>query len=408
MRANPRDLLLSWFNTALIAVGGRRCVKAAVSRRSFHSRVSLIAIGKAAVAMAQGAHDGLGDQIEAGFIVTKHGHDGPLPWPVLTAGHPLPDQASLDAGDALLTFINRIPQKNEVLFLLSGGASSLVEVLAPGLGLAHLRQLNKWILGSATDIVSANELRKRLSMIKAGRLAQTLMPHAVVCLTISDVPGNDPRSIGSGLLVMSGGFNPPDSLPVQVSEMIERTPNAVPSAGFDHVQTEVIATIEDARVAAANAARSAGFEVQLHEPLLAGDILIVGPQLAGVLKASQPGQVNVWGGETTVRLPPQPGRGGRNQSLALAAAIALDGANSQYLLTVGTDGSDGPGDDAGALVDSGTVQRGEAVGYNARKALASADAGPFLEASGDLITTGPTGTNVMDLVIGITDFNETE
>lgn len=352
--------------------------------------------------MAQGAGDVLGDQIEAGFVVTKHGHEGPLPWPVLTAGHPLPDQASLNAGDALLAFIGRLPEENEVLFLLSGGASSLVEVLAPGLGLAHLRQLNEWILGSATDIVTANELRKRLSMIKAGRLAQRLAPRAVVCLTISDVPGNDPCSIGSGLLVMSGGFEPPDSLPDRVLDIIKRTPNAAPSAGFDHVQTEVIATIEDARMAAANAARSEGFEVRLHDPLLAGDVLLVGPQLAGVLKTSPPGQVNVWGGETTVQLPPQPGRGGRNQSLALAAAIALDGATGQYLLTVGTDGSDGPGNDAGALVDSGTVLRGEAVGYNAQQALASADAGPFLQASGDLIATGPTGTNVMDLVIGIT------
>ncbi len=399
---DPRELLLRWFNTALDVVGGRRCARAAVGRRSFHGPVSLIAIGKAAVAMAQGAHDGLGEQIEAGFVVTKHGYERSLPWPVLTAGHPLPDQASLDAGGALLVFIDRIPRKNEVLFLLSGGASSLVEVLAPGVELAHLRQLNEWILGSATDIVSANELRKRLSMIKAGRLAQTLAPRAVVCLTISDVPGNDPRSIGSGPLVMSGGFEPPDSLPDRVLDLIKRTPKALLSAGFDHVQTEVIATIEDARMAAANAARSEDFEVQLHGPLLTGDILLVGPQLADVLKTSPPGQVNVWGGETTVQLPLQPGRGGRNQSLALAAAIALDGASGQYLLAVGTDGSDGPGNDAGALVDSGTVQRGEAVGYNAQRALASADAGPFLEASGDLIATGPTGTNVMDLVIGIT------
>jgi len=399
--ANSRDLLLSWFASALDAVDGRQCVKSAVARRSFQAPVSLIAIGKAAAAMAQGALDVLGGRIEAGFVVTKRGHEGPLPWPVLTAGHPVPDQASLDAGNALLVFIDRLPKENEVLFLLSGGASSLVEVLGSGPGLVQLRQLNEWILGSGTDIVIANELRKRVSMIKAGRLAKKLAPHTVICLTISDVPGNNPHSIGSGPLVRPGDFVPSETLPAWVLELIERTPAAVSSADFDHVQTEVIATVEDARLAAAKAARSDSYEVTLHETLLAGNALLVGPHLAGVMKTLRPGQVNVWGGETTVLLPPEPGRGGRCQSLALAAAIALEGTSGQYLLAVGTDGGDGPGDDAGALVDNHTVQRGRAAGFDAAQALELADAGSFLEASGDLITTGPTGTNVMDLVIGL-------
>lgn len=399
---DPRDLLLRWFTAALDAVDGRECVKSAISRRSIQSPVSLIAIGKAAVAMAQGAHDELGDQIEAGFVATKYGHQAPLPWPVLTAGHPVPDQASLETGNALLEFIERLPSKNEVLFLLSGGASSLVEVLVSGFELAHLRQLNEWILGSGMDIVSANELRKRISTIKAGRLAQLLAPHTVVCLTISDVPGNDPHSIGSGPLVNPGEFTSPEDLSDWVHELIEQTLDTPPSVGFDHVQTEVIATIEDACLAAAKAARSDGYEAKLHETLLVSDALLTGPHLADVMKTSRPGQVNVWGGETTVLLPPKPGRGGRSQSLALAAAIALEGTAGQYLLAVGTDGSDGPGDDAGALVDGHTVERGRAAGYDAPQALESADAGSFLEASGDLIATGPTGTNVMDVVIGIT------
>lgn len=399
---DPRDLLLRWFTTALDAVDGRQCVRSAIARRSFQTPVSLIAIGKAAVAMAQGAHDELGDQIEAGFIVTKHGHQGPLPWPVLTAGHPVPDQASLETGNALLAFIEKLPTENDILFLLSGGASSLVEVLVPGLELAHLHQLNKWILGSGLDIVATNELRKRLSTIKAGRLAQILVPHNVVCLTISDVPGNDPSSIGSGLLVEPGDFIIPDNLPDWVRELIVHTPGAVESIGFNHVQTEIVATIEDARLVAAKTARSDGYEVKLHETLLEGDVLLAGPQLANVMKTSRPGQVNVWGGETTVLLPPKPGRGGRCQSLALAAAIALEGTTGQYLLAVGTDGTDGPGDDAGALIDGNTVERGGAANFSAAQALELADAGSFLEASGDLIATGPTGTNVMDLVIGIT------
>jgi hydroxypyruvate reductase len=402
MWADPRDLLLRWFTVALDAVDGHKCVRSAIARRSLQTPVSLIAIGKAAVAMARGACDELGDQIDAGFVVTKYGHEGSLPWPVLTAGHPMPDQASLDAGETLLVFTERVPKENSVLFLLSGGASSLVEVLVPGVGLAQLQQLNQWILGSGIDIVAANELRKSISMLKAGRLAQHLAPHTVICLTISDVPGNDPHSIGSGPLVRPGDFILPENLPAWIPELIERTPVVATSSGFDHVQTEIIATIENACLAATKIARSEGHEVRLHETLLRGDALLVGQQLANVMKTSRPGQVHIWGGETTVLLPPKPGRGGRSQSLALAAAIALEGTAGQYLLAVGTDGSDGPGSDAGALVDSHTVQRGRAAGIDAAQALESADAGSFLEASGDLIATGPTGTNVMDLVIGIT------
>lgn len=399
---DPRNLLLGWFNAALEVVGGRQCVRAALADRSFDSSVALIAIGKAAVAMAQGANDVVGDKIVCGFVVTKHGYAGRVPWPVLTAGHPVPDQASLDAGESLLEFINVLPPQAEVLFLLSGGASSLIEVLAPGVELDDLRQLNKWILGSGVDIVTANKLRKRISTIKAGRLAQYLAPRLTVCLTISDVPGNRLGTIGSGLLVKSSEYESPDNLPGWVVDLIGRTEIALPDSGFDHVQTVVIATIEDARQAVMLAAQEDGFNVKLHTPLLQGDVLSVGPQLAATVSNSASGQVHVWGGETTVQLPVQPGRGGRNQSLALAAAIALDGAAGQYLLAMGTDGSDGPGEDAGGLVDGNTVKQGEANGFDARKELAAANAGAFLEASGDLIATGPTGTNVMDLVIGLT------
>lgn len=398
----PRDLLLGWFNAALESVDGRRCVRRALADQSFAGSVALIAIGKAAVAMAQGANDALGDKIKCGFVVTKHGYDGPLPWPVLTAGHPVPDQSSLDAGEALLEYINSLPARADVLFLLSGGASSLIEVLEPGLTLPHLQQLNKWVLGAGIDIVAANNVRKRFSMIKAGRLAQHLAPHSTICLTISDVPGNSLSTIGSGLLVQSNEFELPDNLPEWVVELIGRTKKAAVESGFDHVQTDVIATIEDARQAVMLAAQTDGFDVNLHEPLLLGDVLSVGPQLATTVSKSASGQVHVWGGETTVQLPAQPGRGGRSQSLALAAAIAFDGSAGQYLLAMGTDGSDGPGEDAGALVDGNTVSRGKASGFDAHKELAAANAGAFLEASGDLVATGPTGTNVMDLVIGLT------
>lgn len=217
------------------------------------------------------------------------------------------------------------------------------------------------------------------------------------------MPGNEPCSIGSGPLVKPKVFDLPESLPPWVLKLIARAPDSAPPAAFDSVRTEIIASVEVAMQAAGIAAEQDGYRVQIHPCLLDGDVFHSGQQLARSLKSSPSGCVQIWGGETTIELPPQPGRGGRNQSLALAAAIALDGDTGQTLLAVGTDGSDGPGHDAGGLVDNKTMQRGEAMGFDAQHALETADAGTFLEACDDLIATGPTGTNVMDLAIGITD-----
>jgi glycerate 2-kinase len=144
-----------------------------------------------------------------------------------------------------------------------------------------------------------------------------------------------------------------------------------------------------------------GYRATLHPEFIQGDTLVAGAQLAQVLLAAPMREVQIWGGETTLKLSSQPGRGGRNQSLALAAALALRAQEHVWFLSAGTDGTDGPTTDAGALVDGGTTARAEAEGMSAQRALATFDAGKFLEASGDLIQTGPTGTNVMDLMLGL-------
>jgi len=172
-------------------------------------------------------------------------------------------------------------------------------------------------------------------------------------------------------------------------------------ACFRNVQFEIIARLDDAKRAAAETARQHGYRVALHPEFIDGDALAAGTRLAQVLLTAPAGEVQIWGGETTIQLPSHPGRGGRNQSLALSAALALQGQEHSWFLSVGTDGTDGPTTDAGALVDGGTVARGEAGDVSARQALALADAGSFLAASGDLIQTGPTGTNVMDLMLGL-------
>lgn len=406
MLLQPRQILLEIYQQALAAVHGRACVRAALQRYSHTGPVYLIAIGKAACAMAQGAHDVLNRHISSALIVTKRGHAESLPWPVLEAGHPLPDDGSLVAGQGLIDFVSAMPRDAMALLLLSGGASALVEALPEGVSLAQLRALNTWLLASGLDIAAMNRYRKRLSRVKGGRLARLLAPRSVLCLAISDVPDDDHGAMGSGLVVADPAAQTmiaTNILPADLPEALNSSPDA-PAADdpcFQNVRFEIIACLDDAKRAAAEAARKLGYAANLHAEFVRDDAALAGGRLARTLLAAPKGEVQIWGGETAVKLPPQSGRGGRNQSLALAAAQILAGNEHVWFLSAGTDGSDGPGSDAGALVDGGTLARGEREGLSAAQALATADAGSFLEASGDLIQTGPTGTNVMDLMIGL-------
>jgi len=422
MNADRRRDLLAVFSAALVAVNGRERVRRRLAANPLAGPVSLIAVGKAACAMAQGAHEALGERIVAAFVVTKHAHAEPLPWPVREAGHPLPDDASLAVGTELTNFIADIPGEHEVLMLLSGGASSLVERLPPGITLADLQAAYRWLLASGLDVVHCNCVRKRLSMLKGGRLAMALAPRLVTCLALSDVPGDMPQVIGSGPVSpepdeLDGCDN---DLPDFINKLM-RHESVAPPAGapcFLSVTYEILATLEDAKCAAAERAEALGYRAQLHAEFVSGNAVAAGKNFADQLLASQPGTLHIWGGETTLRLPDErgktapafsalppsmagTGRGGRNQSLALAAALALRGQAGVALLAAGTDGSDGPTQDAGALVDGETVARGALAGLDAELALARADAGNYLEQSGDLVHTGPTGTNVMDIMLGL-------
>lgn len=400
-----REELLVIFEAALAAVNGCTVVRARLQRRPPDGPVHLVAVGKAACAMARGAHEALGAGIRGALVVTKEGCAEPLPWPVLEAGHPCPDARSLDAGARLLDFIAHVPEADEVLVLLSGGASALVEVLPAGVDLPQLEDVTRWLLASGLDIAAMNAVRKRLSRIKGGRLAALLNPRRVTCLAISDVPGDDPRAIGSGPLTADPALQAPlhAALPVDIAALLRTCP---PAPGpdddcFRNGQYEIVASLDDALGAADALAQERGWRSVVHASRIAGDAAACGARLARQLLAADSGVVQIWGGESTVVLPPSPGRGGRNQSLALAAALELRGRDDAVLLAAGSDGSDGPTDDAGALVDGQTVERGETAGLDADTALVHADAGTFLEASGDLIQTGPTGTNVMDLALGL-------
>ncbi|MEJ2655118.1 MAG: DUF4147 domain-containing protein [Acidihalobacter sp.] len=400
--AGARRELLRLFRAALGRVEGAAAVRGWLESNPLEpGDWHVVAIGKAAAAMARGAEDVLGERLHAGLIVTKEGHSerelhDARRWTVCMAEHPVPGPGSLAAGQALLAFVDAVSESGRILFLLSGGASSLVEVLPQGLELQDLRRASAWLLGSGLDIADVNRVRQRLSLIKGGRLRSRLGGRKACVLAISDVAGDDERAIGSGLLAEALPGDLPE-LPGWLAEWTERA--ATQGEYQAPVPHHIIASLDDALHAMAEAA-PVGAEVHLQGACLYGDAAQTGSELARTLRDAPPA-LWLWGGETTIRLPDEPGRGGRNQHLALAAAMELDGVAGVCLLAAGTDGTDGPTEDAGAIVDGGTLPRGRAEGLDAAAALAAADSGSLLEASGDLLSTGPTGTNVTDLVIGL-------
>ena len=402
-----REDLLTIFQAGLAAVNGRHCVAGFLQTWPPARAVSVVALGKAASAMAAGAVDALGERLQRALLVTKPGHvetslQQDARFTCMEAGHPVPDERSLRSGAALLRFLEDTPDDEDILFLISGGTSSLVEVLPEGVTLEELQRVNQWLLASGLSIADINRIRQSISAIKGGRLARLSAHLQVTVAMISDVAGDDPAIVGSGLL------SPPADhplqraqLPVWLQALLEKvSPRWPAAADFTRVSLHIIARLDDALQAAAVHARALGYPVNIMEPRLYGDALATGGEIIEVLR-QQPAGIYIWGGETTVKLPERPGRGGRNQSLALSAALALVPQDTLVVLAAGTDGTDGPTPAAGAMVDNQTVSRGAACGLVAREYLQHADAGTFLEASGDLITTGPTGTNVTDMVIGL-------
>ncbi len=371
----------------------------------------LVAVGKAASMMARGALDSsCGDRIIDGLVITKHGHvEDDLAKQqrieCIESDHPVPGVNTLRAGERLLEYLfERAKGDARFLFLLSGGTSSLVEVPAGGMELDDLRDLTRQLLASGLDITQMNRVRRSVSGIKGGRLAAHLNRCSTVNLMISDVPGDDPGVIGSGLLTPVRETVDPDDCPGAVRELLERV-ELVPVPGaaeFEMIESEIIACLDDAKRRCEATAESWGYRRKLSpEPaFVQGDVAEAAEVMCRQLHASR-GEVLIWGGEPTVKLPDKPGRGGRNQQLALSVALKIKGEPGTYFLSAGTDGTDGPTADAGALVDGGTVERGEKKGLDAEDCLRRADAGTFLDVSGDLVTTGPTGTNVMDLMIGL-------
>jgi hydroxypyruvate reductase len=397
-----RRSLLEILDAGLRAADGRRCVRDCLVEERPAGPIHLIAVGKCASAMAAGATDALGKDIVDGLIVTRHGYAGghcaaDARFRVLEASHPVPDESSLAAGERLMAYVGALPRGAPVLALISGGASSLVEVLPPGVGIDVLERANRWLLGSGLDIFSINAVRRRMSRIKNGGLASALWGRPVLALYVSDVRGDDPAWIGSGLL-QRGNAELPEDLPGWMADCLGA--GDAPRVPVGLVKHRVVANLGTALDACASRANGMVSRVTVHPEWLEGQAEAAALRIVDGLQDGPPG-IHLWGGETTVTLPQRPGRGGRSQHLALCCAMAIRGRIDLQVLCSATDGTDGSSEDAGALVDGNTVGRGVDGGLDPAACLAAADAGSFLEASGDLLYTGPTTTNVNDIVIGV-------
>lgn len=433
----PRQTLLEQlFRAGLDAVSARRALAQAIERRDDRllllgetladgERLAVLAVGKAACAMAAALEGVAGERIARGLAVTKEGHARPLArFVVREAAHPEPDTRSAAAGREALGFASSLRTDETLVVLLSGGASALLSSPPSGISPDDLARTTAALLAAGADIGALNVVRKHLSVVSGGRLAAVSAARRITVLAISDVIGDaldvigsgpcapDPSTFADALDVLSRHGLEGNAIPAPVRARLEAglrgEVDETPKPGdprLARVRSAVLARNADALAAVCDAARSRGIASHAIGSALAGEARIAGRRLAALARAlrSDPRpQLIVAGGETTVTVR-GPGRGGRCQELALAAALELEGRERITLLAAGTDGGDGPTDAAGACADGGSVARARAAGVDAADALSRNDSHRFFAAAGGLVRTGPTHTNVMDLVLVLCD-----
>jgi glycerate 2-kinase len=383
-----------------------------------YARVFVVGGGKAAVPMAAATADILGDRLTEGVVVTKYGHAKSKSltpaFHIIEAGHPLPDENSLRGARAIAVLVERATEGDLVICLISGGGSALLTLPIPGLTQADLQALTDALLRSGATINEINTVRKHLSQIKGGNLARLAAPATVVTLILSDVVGDpldviasgptvpDPTTIADAQAVLARYAIPP----VEGGEggkVFRETPKPGDPI-FARVQNVIVGSNRLAAQAAVEKARELGFNTLLLSTYVEGEAREVARVAAALAKGVRahgdplpPPACLVWGGETTVTVRGD-GKGGRNQELALAAALALDGWPGVLVMALATDGTDGPTDAAGAAVTGETVTRARALWLDPRAALETNDSYAFFDAMGDLLRTGPTETNVNDLL----------
>jgi hydroxypyruvate reductase len=385
-------------------------------------QIVAVGLGKAGAPMAAAVEEILGDRIARGVVVTKYGHVQPTKTiRIHEAGHPVPDDAGIAGAQAVLDHVAGLGPDDVVLVLISGGGSALTPAPVTGITLAEKQALTKALLACGADIREMNTLRKHISRIKGGQLARAAAPARVFTLILSDIVGDpldaiasgptvpDPRTYTDALAILDK-YRIRQDIPASIRAHLEAgATGKVPETPkpddplFARVKSVMVASNIQALEAAKAEAQRLGFQAMILSSFVEGEtreIARMHAALALEVRASghpcRPPVCLITGGETTVTLKGK-GKGGRNQEFALAAALDVAGLPGVVILSAGTDGTDGPTDAAGALADGDTVARAMAAGLSPRTALDGNDAYPFFQRLGDLLITGPTRTNVMDV-----------
>ena len=386
-----------------------------------NSRIYLVALGKAAPAMCQAAAEVLGERLTTGIAAIPHDYTDPLPPGIKPhpAGHPLPDKGSLAAGQAVYDLLSATRPDDLVLVLISGGGSAMLELPVPDVNLEDLRTLNTLLLHSGAPIETINTVRQAVSQTKAGGLARMASPAPVVALILSDVVGDRLSTIASGPTVLRKFPTRKEkwgvAMPQTARGVLEhfsiwdlapqgvRTALGRPEAPQPRARRPLNILIGSNRQvvnAAADRAVNLGFKPRVISFRMRGEARDVGYRLGRSLCRAKRPACLLMGGESTVTVLGD-GRGGRNQELALSAALVLESTPNTVVMALATDGVDGPTDAAGAIVSSQTISQAHALGLDPVSALEQNNAYPLLEAIGALLRTGPTGTNLNDLVVGL-------
>ena len=403
---------------ALRAVDPAAAVRRSFSVRDFADakRVFVVGAGKAGVSMTEAVTDILGDRLTAGVVSVPVSPTRICERVIfIVGGHPVPNTGSIAAGQTIADLLAQTTEQDLVLALISGGGSALLELPQPGLSLAELQTTTGALLKCGATIHEINCIRARLSQLKGGGLARLAYPASVLGLILSDVVGNSLDVVASGPTVTLASsaaearaivdkYHLQPVLPIAVLECLKQQTSdensAYPSPRA--IENRLIASNRLAGEASAAAAKELGYESFFLADDWQGEARDVGERFARLLieKAGHGPKCYVVGGETTVTIRGN-GKGGRNQEAALAAAIAVAGRPNIALAAFATDGIDGPTDAAGAVVTGDTVQHADLLGLDPRQYLDDNNAYPFFYALGDLIITGPTGTNVNDLLFGL-------
>ena len=381
------------------------------------SRVLVLGCGKAGAAMAAAAEDVLGERIDDGFVVVKEGYARPTRRiRIAEAAHPVPDARGETAATTLLDLARGAGAADLVLFLVSGGGSSLTPAPAPPITLAEKQQVTRRLIASGATIDELNAVRKHVSRFKGGQLARAAWPARVVTLALSDVIGDpldviasgptapDPTTFADALAVIEGHGAGPEIADSVMERLRAGCRGEVPETpkpgdhAFDRVANIVIGNNAAVLDACVSEATRMGYRAECLTRELHGEARDVARDLVERARTLAPPACLIAGGETTVTIRGT-GKGGRCQEFALAAALEIDGTTDLTVLAAGTDGTDGPTDAAGALVDGRTIARLTRAGIDARAALRDNDSYRALDAAGDLVRPGPTNTNLLDIYV---------